>query len=86
MLCFVAWPDQIYLNTGEKKMSNGKRDESRISREEEIRMSRNSGKYHRLPHPGPGFADEILEFYKPKGDDHSADGRTESSSNGKSAE
>lgn len=59
--------------------------ESRLSREEEIRMSRNSGKYHRLPHPGPGFADEILEFYKPKSDDNVKD-ETGSSSNGKSTE
>ena len=61
-----------------------KQSESRISREE-IRRFRNSGMYDRLPHPGPGFADEILEFYKPKGDYNHKD-RTGSSSNGKSTE
>lgn len=61
-----------------------KMDESRISREE-MRRFRNSGMYDRLPHPGPGFADEILEFYKPKSDVN-VKGETEASLNGKSTE
>lgn len=61
-----------------------KQSESRMSMEE-IRRFRNSGMYDRLPRPTPGPAKEILEFYKPKGDNNQQDG-TGSSSNGKSAE